>query len=135
MAFAVGTMVGGGVFTLSGTAVNEAGPSAILCYALAGLILLVSALSFVAVAGRASVGDSGYGPISTILGPVWRFLVMWWFYVNGVTILTFLLVSFGEYLHEYFRGGLGPISAALIALVAVAILNLGPTDLVGKAEM
>jgi hypothetical protein len=40
-----------------------------------------------------------------------------------------------EYLHEYFLGGLGPISAALVALVAVAILNLGPTDLVGKAEM
>lgn len=127
-------MVGGGVFTLSGVAVNEAGPSALLSYALAGVIMLISALSFVAVAGRARVGDSGYGPISTLLGPVWRFVVMWGFYINGVTILTFLLVSFGDYLHAYFVGGLGTVSAALLALVAIALLNLGPTGLVGKAE-
>lgn len=49
LAFAVGTMVGGGVFTLSGDAVNTAGPVALLSYLLAGLVMLLSALSFVFV--------------------------------------------------------------------------------------
>src|SRR5204862_5465868 len=91
LAFAVGTMVGGGVFTLSGTAINEAGPAALVSYLLAGVVMLLSALSFTAVAGRARKGDSGYGPVGDILGPGWRFLVMWGFYINGLTILTFLL--------------------------------------------
>lgn len=134
LAFAVGTMVGGGVFTLSGTAINDAGPSAILSYVIAAAIMLLSALSFVAVSARAGPGDSGYGPIGDLLSPGWRFIAMWGFYLNGITILTFLVVSFGEYLNEYFFSELGAIPAALIATVAVILLNLGPTALVGKAE-
>jgi basic amino acid/polyamine antiporter, APA family len=76
LAFAVGTMVGGGVFALSGTAINEAGPAALLSYVLAGVVMFLSALCFVAVSGRARPGDSGYGQIGTILGPGWRFVVM-----------------------------------------------------------
>src|SRR5262245_27486420 len=98
LAFAVGTMVGGGVFTLSGTAINEAGPAALLAYGIAGSIMLLSALSFTAVAVRAAPGDSGYGPIADLIGRSWRFLVMWGFYVNGAMLLVFLLISFGDYL-------------------------------------
>jgi amino acid transporter len=134
LAFAVGTMVGGGVFTLSGTAINHAGPAAIISYLGAGLVMAFSALAFVAVAARARPGDSGYGPIGDLLSPAWRFVAMWGFYLNGLTILTFLVVSFGDYLNQYFFGGIGPIPAALIATLAVVVLNLGPTALVGKAE-
>lgn len=134
LAFAVGTMVGGGVFTLSGVALNDAGPAAIVSYLLAGVIMLVSAISFVAVAGRAAEGDSGYGPIADILSPAWRFLTMWGFYINGLTIVTFLLLSFGEYLNEYFVSGMAPITAGIVATIAIVALNLGPADLVGKLE-
>lgn len=134
LAFAVGTMVGGGVFTLSGTAINNAGPAALLAYALAGLVMLLSALSFTAIAVRAAPGDSGYGPISDLLGPAWRFFVMWAFYINGAMLLMFLLISFGDYLHEYFLSALAPTAAALIATGVIAALNLGPTALVARAE-
>jgi amino acid transporter len=127
-------MVGGGVFTLSGVAINMAGPAALLSYLIAGVVMLLSALSFVTVATRAAPGDTGYGPVATLLGPGWRFLVMWGFYVNGATILTFLLVSFGDYLNQFFLAGLGATAAALIATVAISALNLGPADLVAKAE-
>lgn len=134
LAFAVGTMVGGGVFTLSGTAINEAGPAALLCYGVAGVVMLLSAVSFVAVAVRAKPGDSGYGPIGDLLGPVWRFLVMWAFYISGLANLTFLLVSFGSYLNEYFLTAIGPTAAALVAAWLVTALNLGPAGVVAKAE-
>lgn len=134
LAFAVGTMVGGGVFTLSGTAVNDAGPAALVSYGIAAVVMLLSALSFVAVAGRAAPGDSGYGPIGEILSPFWRFLVMWGFYINGLTLLTFLLISFGDYLNQYFLTAVGPIAAGLAATVAITALNLGPADLVARAE-
>lgn len=134
LAFAVGTMVGGGVFTLSGTAINEAGPAALVSYLLAGIVMLLSALSFVAVSSRAREGDSGYGPVGEILSPVWRFIVMWGFYLNGLTLLTFLLVSFGDYMNEYFVPAIGVTTFALIATSAISALNLGPADAVGRIE-
>lgn len=134
MAFAVGTMIGGGVFTLSGIAVDEAGPSAILGYVIAGAVMLLSALSFTVVASRSAPGDSGYASIGTILGPQFRFLTMWAFYLNAVTCIAFVLLSFGSYLQQYFIGSISPTVAAILAVVGLGLLNLGPADLVARAE-
>lgn len=134
LAFAVGTMIGGGVFTLSGAAVDEAGPSAMLGYLIAGGVMLMSALTFAAVASRSRPGDSGYAAIGEILRPEWRFLTMWAFYINAVTSMAFVLISFGSYLREYFVPSASATAAALVALIVLALLNLGPADLVGRAE-
>ncbi len=134
IAFCVGTMIGGGVFTLSGIAVDKAGPMALLAYVIAGAVMLLSALSFVVVSSRSKPGESGYAPLGDILSPGWRFVVMWGFYLNAVICIAFVLISFGTYLNQYFVKGLGQTAAALLAVGAVALLNLGPADLVGKAE-
>ena len=134
LAFAVGAMVGGGVFTLSGTAINLAGPGALVSYAIAGLIMFVSALAFVAVAARAREGDSGYGPVADLLGRPWRFLVMWGFYLNALLAVAFLADSFGAYLHDYFLNGLGATVAAIVCIGLLVLLNLGPAVWVGRAE-
>ena len=84
VAFCVGTMIGGGVFSLSGLAVDKTGPSAILAYLLAGVVMLLSALSFVVVSSRSRSGDSGYAPLGGIISPGWRFIAMWGFYLNAV---------------------------------------------------
>ena len=134
LAFGVGTTVGGGVFTLSGTAVNLAGPGAVISYIVAGLVMCLCALSFIVVSTRAKEGESGYGPIGTILSPFWRFVVMWAFYLNGATIVAYLVSSFGDYLSGYFLPAVGTLTLALAATVLVTALNLGPTALVAKAE-
>lgn len=134
VAFCVGTMIGGGVFTLSGLAVDRSGPAAIAAYLLAGFVMLLSALSFVVVSSRSKPGDSGYAPLGEILSPGWRFIAMWGFYLNAVICIAFVLISFGSYLNEYFVSSLGQTAAAFIAVAAIALLNLGPADIVGKAE-
>jgi APA family basic amino acid/polyamine antiporter len=134
VAFCVGAMIGGGVFTLSGLAVDRAGPAALAAYLIAGFVMLLSALSFVAVSSRSKEGDSGYAPLGEILSPAWRFVVMWGFYLNAVVLAAFVLISFGAYLNQYFIKSLDPTAAALLAVLAVALLNLGPADVVGKAE-
>ncbi len=134
IAFCVGTMIGGGVFTLSGLAVDKAGPAALAAYLIAGAVMLLSALSFVVVSSRSRPGDSGYAPLGEILSPGWRFVAMWGFYLNAVICIAFVLLSFGSYLNEYFVKSLGQTAAALIAVAAIALLNLGPADIIGKAE-
>jgi APA family basic amino acid/polyamine antiporter len=134
LAFAVGAMIGGGVFTLSGTAINRAGPAALLSYAIAGVIMLLSALSSVAIATRAKEGQSGFAPVADLLGRPWRFLVMWGFYLNALLAVAFLADSFGAYLHSYFLHDLSATAAGVVCIVLLVALNLGPAVWVGRAE-
>lgn len=133
IAFAVGSMIGGGVFALSGVVVNMAGPGAVIAYVLAGLVVLLSALCFAVVASRATEGDSGYTPVGQELGHIWQFITMWAFYIVMVTGASFVLLSFGDYLQYFFKGS-DALIAALIASIALIILNLGNLSFVGKAE-
>lgn len=136
LSFAVGTMIGGGVFALSGTVVDDAGSGAIVGYILSGIVMLFSALCFAAVAARAPAGQTGYAPIATYLSPVWRFTAMWAFYIMGVAAIAFVLVSFGSYLMYFFPADMQSTALwwALGAAVLLIFLNFGPADLVGKAE-
>ncbi len=133
VALCVGTMVGGGVFALSGIILNDTGPLAIVAYLLAAIAVLLSALSFAAVASRAEEGASGYSPIADYLGARWRFVTMWAFYVSAIAGGAFMLVAFGSYL-QYFLVNTSSLLLGLLALLAVVCLNLGPADLVGRAE-
>ena len=126
-------MVGGGVFAVSGIVINKAGPSALISYLLAAIAVLLSALCFAAVSSRAEEGSTGYEPIATVLGPRWRFLTMWAFYVSAIAGGAFMLVAFGSYL-QYFFAGSNALVFELVAAIALIILNLGPADLVGRAE-
>lgn len=126
-------MVGGGVFALSGIVINEAGPAVIVSYLLAAIAVLLSVLCFTAVASRVKDGDSGYGPIAEVLGRRWRFLTMWAFYISTIAGCAFLLVAFGSYL-QYFISGADALALGLAAALVLILLNLGPADLVGKAE-
>lgn len=136
LAFSVGTMVGGGVFALSGTVVNQSGSGAIGGYIIAGVIMMFSALSFAAVAGRAEPGESGYAPIATYLGPIMRFLTMWAFYIMGVALVAFVLVSFGSYLLYFLPAGMTDTAVwwSLGAAVLLVFLNFGSTAVIARAE-
>jgi amino acid transporter len=135
VAFAVGTMIGAGVFVLSGLAVQKAGPAALASFVLAGVLVLLSALSFGVVASRARPGESGYAYVGRALGQRWRFLASWAFYVGGIIGVAFVLQAFGTYLHDFFVGGVSPVAWAVAAAVVLTLLNLGPADLIGRAEM
>lgn len=134
MAFAVGTMVGAGVFVLSGLAVEKAGPAAIAAFALAGLLVLLSALSFAVVASLARPGESGYGFVGRALGGYWGFLTSWAFWLGGVIGAAFVLNAFGVYMHEFFVAGVPAVAWALVGAGVLTALNFGPASLIGRAE-
>jgi amino acid transporter len=134
VAFAVGTMVGAGVFVLSGLAVERAGPAALASFVLAGVLVLLSALSFTVVASRAGQGESGYAYVGRALGGYWRFFALWAFYVGGVIGVAVVLSAFGAYVHDFFVGGVPALVWAVAAAVVLTLLNLGPADLIGRAE-
>lgn len=135
VAFAVGSMVGAGVFVLSGVAIEQAGPAALTSFIIAGVAVLCSAFSFMVIASQARAGELGYAPVGRILGHrFWGFLTAWSFYLAAVIGMAFVLNGFGVYVQEFFVGGVPALTWAVIATVGIALINLGPTSRVGKIE-
>jgi amino acid transporter len=135
IAFAVGTMVGAGVFVLSGVALSKAGPAATVAFGLAGLLVLLSALSFAVVASLAPPGRSGYAYVGTALGRYWGFVTSWAFWMAGIVGAAFVLNAFGQYLHQFFLPDVPAVAWGLIGAGALTALNLGPASAIGRAEV
>lgn len=136
VAFAVGAMVGGGVFALSGVALEQAGPAALVSFLIAGLMVFLSALSFGVVASEATRKNPGYTYVGKVLGsPVWGFLTSWCFYLAGVIGAAFVLNAFGVYAHEFVSQQLSSTSWALAGALLLTLINLGPASVIGRLEM
>lgn len=134
-AFAVGAMIGGGVFVLTGVALQKTGPSAIVSFLVAGLIVFCSALSFAVIAREAKAKESGYAQVGKALkSPVWGFLTSWCFYLNGIISVAFVLNAFGEYVHTFMGPVLPAIAWGGAAAILLTLINIGPASEIGKVE-
>ena len=73
----VGAMVGAGIFVLCGVAIREAGPGAMLAFALNGVLTLITAFSFAELAATFPEAGGGYVfakkvfPIGAAFGAGW----------------------------------------------------------------
>ena len=133
--FAVGAMIGGGVFVLTGIALNKTGPSAIVSFLIAGFIVLCSALSFAVIASQAKAKESGYSQVGRVMGsPVWGFLTSWCFYLNGIISVAFVLNAFGEYIHQFMAPNIPTLLLGLVGAGILTLINLGPASEIGKVE-
>lgn len=134
-AFAVGAMIGGGVFVLTGDALQKAGPAALVSFLVAGVVVLLSALSFAVIASKASPDNPGYGYVGVALGhPIWGFLTSWCFYLGGIIGAAFVLNAFGVYVNQFIVHQISPAVWALLAAVALTLVNLGPASQIGRIE-
>ncbi len=101
LAIGLGTMIGAGIFVLSGIAVERAGPAAALSYVTAGLICLPIAMTISELATGMPKAGGSYYFISRALGPLAGSIVgpgNW----LGLTFATgFYLIGFGKYV-SYF---------------------------------
>lgn len=133
-AFAVGAMIGGGVFVLTGLALKQAGPAALLSFLMAGVIVLLSAFSFVVIASKAEAKDSGYAYVGQVLSPIWGFMTSWCFYLAGIIGAAFVLNAFGAYVHEFIWNGWPALIWALLGALILTLVNFGPASEIGKVE-
>ncbi len=135
IAFAVGNMVGAGVFVLSGLIVNIAGPSAVFSYLLCGLIVVFSGLSYAALASIYPEDGGGYLYARRILGSYPGFLAGWAMYISVTIATAFVLLGFGIYLNLLAGTNLDPRYGAVIGLVLLTALNLRGIAEAGKIEI
>ena len=132
VALGIGGTVGGGVYVLVGAAAGEAGPAALLAFALAFAAALLIALPYAELACRYPLAGGGYAFAHAVLGPRTGFLMGWGFWGAYLFISGYVTLGFGGYLGALT--GLPAGAGALSLIAACLALNLLGVRVTGAAQ-
>jgi amino acid transporter/nucleotide-binding universal stress UspA family protein len=145
----VGAMIGAGVFVLTGIAAGEAGPAAIIAFALNGIVTTFTAFSYAELASAIPEAGGGYSFVKRAMPPALGFLAGWMLWFAYTVACALYAVGFGGYFvellgsywpsaHDALLGTLGrQASVALVTFFICAFfitLNVLGADVTGKAE-
>ncbi len=135
IAFAVGNMVGAGVFVLSGLIINTAGPSAVLSYLFCGILVALSGLSYAALASIYPEDGGGYIFSRRMLGPLPGFIAGWAMYISLTISSAFVLLGFGIYANLFLNTSIDSRYFALAGLIVLFLINIRGLAEAGKLEI
>ncbi len=146
----VGAMIGAGVFVLTGIAIGEAGPAAIIAFALNGIVTLFTAFSYAELASSIPEAGGGYAFVKRAFPGVLGFTSGWMLWFAYTVACSLYALGFGsffiELLETYFSGAyhtivegwLGREIAVIIITFSITAffitLNIVGADVTGKAE-
>ena len=145
----VGAMIGAGVFVLTGIAAGEAGPAAIIAFALNGIVTAFTAFSYAELASAIPEAGGGYSFVKRTMPPALGFLAGWMLWFAYTVACALYAVGFGGYFvellggywpaaHSALLGTLGhQASVAVVTFLICAFfiaLNVLGADVTGKAE-
>jgi amino acid transporter len=125
LAIGTGTMVGAGIFVFPGLAAGEAGPAAMVSFAIGAVIALLVALPTSELATAMPESGGGYYFISRGMGTLLGAMVGIGQWLGLVFASAFYLMGFGYYLSDILqRVGMGAdISVTAIAFVTALLLT------------
>jgi APA family basic amino acid/polyamine antiporter len=131
----IGAMIGSGIFVLPAIGFAEAGPSVIVAYLLAALVVLPAALSKAELGTAMPESGGDYIYIERALGPLAGTVagIGAWFSLTFKS--AFALVGLGAYL--LLLTPLGATQITLVGLglaVLIVVLNISGTELTGEAQ-
>ncbi|MCH7548829.1 MAG: amino acid permease, partial [Candidatus Krumholzibacteriota bacterium] len=145
----IGAMIGAGIFVLTGIAAGEAGPGAILAFALNGFVTLLTALAYAELASSYPEAGGGYSFIKKAFpGPV-GFASGWMLWFSYIVACSLYALGFGSYFWEFVASYFPTVSSfvfeaigehvAIVAMTAIVCalfvyLNSAGTAVTGKAE-
>jgi basic amino acid/polyamine antiporter, APA family len=101
LSIGVGAMVGAGIFVLSGTAAQEAGPAAAISFAIAGLICLPISMTVSELVTAMPQEGGSYYLISRTLGAVAAAVVGPANWLGLMFATGFYLIGFAEYVADF----------------------------------
>jgi amino acid transporter len=93
----VGAIVGGGILALAGAAFAATGPSAVLAFALNGVIALLTALSFAEVASKFPQSGGTYTFAKKVLTIETAFTVGWVVWFASIVASVLYALGFGQF--------------------------------------
>jgi amino acid transporter/nucleotide-binding universal stress UspA family protein len=118
----VGTMIGAGIFLLSGVAVALTGPAAIFSYLAAGLVCVITAASTAELATGMPTSGGDYYFVSRALGPAFGAVSGIGIWLSLTFAIAFYLFGLGEYLALF--SPLTPFWGAFAGGLLLVALNI-----------
>ncbi|UCG09087.1 MAG: amino acid permease, partial [Desulfobacterales bacterium] len=126
----IGAMIGAGIFVLTGIAAGEAGPAALLAFALNGLVTLLTALSYAELASVYPKSGGGYSfIIKAFPGPA-GFASGWMLWFCYIIACALYALGFGSYFWEFIQSYFPPIATLIFNLAGHRAPALMMTTLV-----
>ncbi len=94
---AIGGTIGTGLFLGAGTAISQAGPSLIIWYAAAGVVLLFAMRALGELLTHKPVSGSFAEYAREFLGPFWGYATAWTYWIMWVTTGMAEITAAGQY--------------------------------------
>ncbi|MBT2382620.1 amino acid permease [Streptomyces sp. ISL-11] len=131
---AIGGAIGTGLFLGAGTAIHKAGPSLILAYAIAGLVIffIMRALGELLMYRPVSGSFSDYA--REFLGPFWGYVTGWTYWLFWVVTGIVEVTAAATYMSYWTHGDVPQWVSALGFTVILYFANLISVKLFGELE-
>lgn len=123
LTISIGAMIGSGIFVLPGLAFKIAGPSVILAFFLAGIVVLPAALSQSEMATAMPESGGTYLYIDRAMGPLMGTIAGFGVWFSLVFKAAFALVGLSAYLEFFVEHPERPIAAILAVLLIIVNLT------------
>ncbi|SDP17189.1 D-serine/D-alanine/glycine:proton symporter, AAT family [Microbacterium testaceum StLB037] len=130
---AIGGAIGTGLFMGSGKMISVTGPAVIFVYMVIGLMvfLIMRALGELLLS---NLHYKTFGDIAKdLIGPWAGFFVSWTYWLGWVVACVADIIAITSYV-SFFNASIPPWIPALIAAVALTLLNLQPVKFFGETE-
>jgi basic amino acid/polyamine antiporter, APA family len=124
----VGGMIGAGIFVLTGTAANVAGPAVILTFLLNGIVTMFTALAYAELGSAFPEAGGGYLWVKEGLGGTNGFLAGWMSWFAHAVAGSLYALAFGRFMTEFFvmlglpMFGLTVDQLSLVFMVLIVVL-------------
>ncbi len=144
LGIAVGALIGGGVFSVLGLVINNAGPAAFLSFLLAGIVSSFTAFSYVHLALKYPKAGGAFIYVQEAFHKKWLSgtlgIVLWFGYSFSVSLYA---MTFGRYLGEVipiapgveiFAGTAYAVSVSAFIFQIISVLLFIGLNLIGVKE-
>ena len=126
----IGAMIGAGIFVLTGIAAGEAGPAAVLAFALNGVVTLLTALCYAELASVYPKSGGGYSYISKAFPGPAGFAAGWMLWFCYIIACALYALGFGSYFWEFVQSYFTPLADFVFTLAGHKAPTLMMTALV-----
>jgi amino acid transporter/nucleotide-binding universal stress UspA family protein len=113
----VGAMIGAGIFVLTGIAVGNAGPAAVIAFALNGVVTLFTALSYAELASAIPEAGGGYSYIKKVMPNSIAFMSGWMLWFAYIVACSLYAKGFGSYFLEFFERYIPSVTEQVISFL------------------
>ncbi len=130
----LGPTIGPTIFVVPKTAVDLAGPSSVLTLIIAGVITLLTALSYAEMSSLMPVAGGGYSFSNRAFGGFGAFISGWLMWIGSTAYISLSAITFGVVLTRFFPIA-SPLIIAIITVLVFTSLNFFGVKGAGRAQV